>query len=404
MRLFKSFVRDKRGTIAVVFAVSLVPVLGLTGAAVDYTRATQTRGKLQAAADAAAIAALTMKASSSTQRQTNGTAVFRANQPAGVTSNVSVTATNKEATVRASSSVATSFLRVLKIPSIAVASYAHTVRTKEGPPPCVMALNKTASAAIDLSGSAQFVGKNCVLHANSSATGAISVSGSSSMKADGYCAVGTVSSYYALSPEPENNCDPLDDPYATLGPPSDTSCKQSTTNVAVQPGQTKTLQPGVYCGGLTLKGDVTLNPGLYVIKDGSLTLNSQGTITGNGVTFYLMGTNAGFDITAGSNLALSAMTAGDYRGLLLVQDRNSNVGSASKLNGNSGTVLTGAIYIPTQTVRMNGSGTFGQASPFMPLIADKVIITGNATAYTDATNINLPAPLPRSLTGARLTD
>jgi hypothetical protein len=155
---------------------------------------------------------------------------------------------------------------------------------------------------------------------------------------------------------------------------------------------------------LTLKGDVTLKPGLYVIKDGPLTLNSQGTITGTGVTFYLMGSNAGFDITAGSTLTLSAMTSGDYPGMLIVQNRTSNVGATDKLNGNSGTVLTGAIYVPTQTVRMNGTGTFGQASPFMPLIADKVIITGNATAYTDATNITLPAPLPRSLTGARLTD
>ncbi len=404
MRPLHSFARDERGTIAVIFAISLVPVLGLAGAAIDYTRATQTRGKLQAATDAAVIAALTIKASSSSQRQINGAAVFQANQPAGVVSTVNVSATNKEATVSASSSVDTAFLRVVHIPSIAVASYAHAVRTKEGPPPCVMALNKTASAAIDLSGSAQFVGKNCVLHANSSATGAISVGGSSTVKADGYCAVGTVVSAYPLSPEPESNCDPLDDPYATLGPPSDTTCKQSTTSVSVQPGQNRTLQPGVYCGGLTLKGDVTLKPGLYVIKDGPLTLNSQGTITGSGVTFYLVGTNAGFDITAGSNLTLSAMTSGSYPGMLLVQDRTSNVGATDKLNGNSGTVLTGAIYVPTQTVRMNGTGTFGQASPFMPLIADRVIITGNATAYTDATNINLPAPLPRSLTGARLTD
>ena len=281
-------------------------------------------------------------------------------------------------------------------------SFAKAVRIKEGPPPCVLTLSKTASPAIDLSGSANFVGKNCVLHANSSATGAISVGGSSTVKADGYCAVGTVVSYYALSPTPENGCVEMDDPYATLPAPTDTTCKQATTNVSVQPSQTTTLQPAVYCGGLTIKGDATFKPGLYVIKDGPLTLNSQGTVIGNGVTFYLMGNNAGFDINGGAKLELSPMTDGPYRGLLIVQDRNSNVSGTSKLNGNSGTLVKGAIYAPTQLVRMNGTGTFGQASPFMPLIADRVSITGNATAYTDATSVNLVAPLPKSLSGARL--
>jgi len=403
MRLLGRFARDKRGTIAVIFGIALIPALGFAGAAIDYTRATQARGKLQAAADAAAIAALTMKASSISQRETNGTAVFQANQPAGVTSSVTVSASNKEVTVTASSSIRTSALQVVRIPNIKISSLAKAVRTKEGPPPCVLTLSKSASPSIDISGSAQFVGKNCVMHANSSANGALSVGGSSTVKADGYCAVGTVVSSYSLSPAPENNCDEMEDPYAKLLAPSDIACKQSTTSVSVQPNQNKTLQPGVYCGGLELKGDVTLKPGLYVIKDGPLGLNSQGTITGVGVTFYLIGTNAGFDITAGAKLELTPMTDGDYRGLLIVQDRNSNSGGTSKLNGNSGTLFKGAIYAPTQLVRMNGTGTFGQASPFMPLIADRVIITGNATANTDSTGVSLAAPLPRSLSGARLS-
>jgi hypothetical protein len=299
--------------------------------------------------------------------------------------------------------VETSFLKVLQIPRIEVRSLTKAVRTKEGPPPCVLALSKSASPSIDIGGSAEFVGKNCVLHANSSANGALNIGGASKVKADGYCAVGTVNASYALSPSPESGCDEMEDPYAKLPAPSDTSCRQNLTNVSVQPSQNKTLQPGVYCGGLDLKGDVTLKEGLYVIKNGLLSISSQGTVVGNGVTFYLTGTNAGFDLTGGAKLELSPMKTGDYKGLLIVQDRASNAGSTSKLNGNSATVVTGAIYAPTQLVRMNGSGTFGQTSPFMPLIADKVIITGNTTAHTDAANVNLIAPLPRSLTGARLS-
>jgi Flp pilus assembly protein TadG len=396
------FSRDDRGTIAVIFAVALIPVMGFAGAAIDFARATQTRGKLQAAVDAAAIAALTMKASSDGQRQSIGTAVFQANQPAGVTSTVTVQANNKEATVSASSAIETSLLKVVQIRRIEVASFAKAVRTKDGPPPCVLALSKTASPAIEIGGNADVALKNCVLHANSSASGAISIGGSSTVKANGYCAVGTVSSSIALTPMPESNCDEMKDPYAGLAAPFDTACHPSTTDVKVKPNQTKTLQPGVYCGGLDLQGDVTLKAGLYVIKNGPLSMNSQGSITGQEVTFYLMGANAGFDIAGGAKLELSPTTDLPYKGLLIVQDRNSNVGATSKLNGNATTLLKGAIYAPTQLVRMNGNGTFGQNSPFMPLIAERVILTGNATANVDASSVDLVAPLPRSASGARL--
>lgn len=52
------FVRDRRGNIAVIFALACVPLITAVGCAVDYSRATQTRSKLQAAADAASVGSL----------------------------------------------------------------------------------------------------------------------------------------------------------------------------------------------------------------------------------------------------------------------------------------------------------------------------------------------------------
>ncbi len=45
MRLLNNFSRDERGAIAIIFAVSLVPLLGLAGAAIDYTHATHRGAK-----------------------------------------------------------------------------------------------------------------------------------------------------------------------------------------------------------------------------------------------------------------------------------------------------------------------------------------------------------------------
>jgi Flp pilus assembly protein TadG len=55
----RQFVRDRRGGISVVFALSLLPIIFLTGMAMDFTSAAQKRSRLNAAADAAALAAVT---------------------------------------------------------------------------------------------------------------------------------------------------------------------------------------------------------------------------------------------------------------------------------------------------------------------------------------------------------
>src|SRR5262249_41228901 len=49
------FRSDRRGNVALIFGISLIPILGLVGAAVDYSRANAARVKLQASLDATAL-------------------------------------------------------------------------------------------------------------------------------------------------------------------------------------------------------------------------------------------------------------------------------------------------------------------------------------------------------------
>lgn len=55
------FWRDTRGNVAVIFAIACIPLISAVGCAVDYSRATQVRSKLQAAADAASVGSLAKK-------------------------------------------------------------------------------------------------------------------------------------------------------------------------------------------------------------------------------------------------------------------------------------------------------------------------------------------------------
>ena len=74
------FARDRKANVAVIFAIMMVPTVYLLGMALDYTQAQRRQSQLNAAADAAAISAVTpsMMAQSTTVAQTTATNIFNA--------------------------------------------------------------------------------------------------------------------------------------------------------------------------------------------------------------------------------------------------------------------------------------------------------------------------------------
>jgi Flp pilus assembly protein TadG len=86
--------RDQNGNVAIIFALSIIPCIFLTGMALDFTSATQKRVILNAAADAAALAAVTptMMGQSNANAITAATNMFNATAST-VTAITSVTPT-----------------------------------------------------------------------------------------------------------------------------------------------------------------------------------------------------------------------------------------------------------------------------------------------------------------------
>jgi hypothetical protein len=269
-----------------------------------------------------------------------------------------------------------------------------------GPPGCILALNETANGAVTFAGSSSTTAIGCAIYSNSSSDSAIAVSGSATVKADGFCSVGGFSGPASLKAVAQEHCNPAVDPFSTMATPTASGC--TFNNLTVQPNKSKGLISGVYCGGLDIKGDATLGPGVYFIKDGPLTISSQSNVSGKDITFVLLRKSAGFTINGGAAIDLSAPMTGDHAGMLIFQDRASNVGAGNTLNGNATTLLNGTIYTPTQTVTINGSGTFGQKNVFMPVIADQIKLTGNATAQSDITKVTTPSELAKLRNQARL--
>jgi Flp pilus assembly protein TadG len=397
--MLQRFRKADQGNVGMVFALSLLPVVGMAGGALDYTRATTTRQKLQAATDMAALGAATANSvSSDAQRIALAQSLFKANDTSGAA--VSASVAGDKVTVVADARVKTTLMSVMQVSEIGLSVRSTAARATSGPPACVLALNKTVNGAITFSGSADFLAVGCSVHSNSRSPSSLSISGSGAVA--GFCSAGGVSTSRTITPEPRRNCRQIDDPFQSLPAPVTTGCTYPNL-VQVQPNDQRTLAPGIYCGGLTIKGEATLQAGVYVIK-GGLTINSQAAVSGSGVTFYLTGSGAGFTINGGGAVTLTAPTSGVYGGVLVFQDRLANVGATNTLNGGASTKLVGAIYTAAQELSVNGGSGFGQQSQLMPIVADQVKFSGSTTAKADVTGFNMAAPLPQFSSEAMLTD
>jgi Flp pilus assembly protein TadG len=120
--LMHRFFGDGRGNVAVIFALSLIPIIFLAGMALDFTAAMQKRTSLNAAADAAALAAVTpaMMGQSVATAQTAANNIFmaEASTVAGVnysapTINITSSGLTRTVTVSYTASSVNSFPNVL---------------------------------------------------------------------------------------------------------------------------------------------------------------------------------------------------------------------------------------------------------------------------------------------------
>ncbi|EJW11820.1 hypothetical protein A33M_2725 [Rhodovulum sp. PH10] len=124
MGLLKRFGGDRRASVVPLFAISIIPLTGLVGAAVDYTRASAARTAMQSALDSTTLAiaknATTVMdqdpsgAALSAQAETYFRSVFDRPEVAGLTVNVAYSKTDgSRLVVSGKGTIETTFLRVL---------------------------------------------------------------------------------------------------------------------------------------------------------------------------------------------------------------------------------------------------------------------------------------------------
>ena len=123
------FLQDRRGAVAPMFGLLVVPMVGLAGAAVDYSRANSVRTAMQAALDATALALskdVTNLSSSQMTQKANDyfTANFHRPEATSISITPTYTANPSTLTVTGTGSITTSFMKIMGVPSIAINSTA----------------------------------------------------------------------------------------------------------------------------------------------------------------------------------------------------------------------------------------------------------------------------------------
>lgn len=381
------FWQDKSGGVMVYTALALPMLLGVTGLSVDVSAWYMSKRITQAAADAAALSgalslhrleddsglttAATEGASANGYDSSDGDVLIINNPP--TSGPYAGQANAVEAIIQRP---ANGFLsRVIFEDQVTVAARAVAVADTKNE--CVYGLSPTGTA-VKASGGAN-VALPCGIMSNSTDPSSLTTNGGGCITATKIKTAGGASGN-CINPGPATNMLPVSDPFVGMAPPSGFGGCDSNSNIRVNNRDEVTLDPGVYCGKITVNNGGTLNfePGLYVLDGAGLDIS--GTVTGEDVTFYITedsGQGDNISITSNADVTLSAPSDGEMPGVLFYQDRNSPSNINHNFTGQASVSLEGILYFPNQDLTFAG----GSATDPVP-----AIIVANTVDFTGDTN------------------
>jgi Flp pilus assembly protein TadG len=391
--LLERFWRDESGTYVLVVALLTPMLIGVAGLGTEVVWWLYKHKNMQGAADSGAVSAATAGMNLSAEANSVTAAFGYANGANGVmvTVNQPPSSGNYTATPQAVEVLISQpqqrLLSALFGTDPVVIS-ARSVALGNSGTGCVLALDPTASPSVAVKGGAQLSLINCNLYDNSGGGPALTVTGTASVSANMVSSVGTVSGASSITATSgiRTGVRPQADPYASFSPPAMPSCDPSNYTVNSN-GKTTSLSPGCYSGNITVNAgaSLTLDPGIYYVNAGNLSVAGNATLSGTGVTlvFTGYGTNHWGTASIGSNanVNLTAPTSGPTQGIVMYGDRNMQQGTAFSLTGGSTQSFNGAIYLPQAALSYSGGN--GTTTSCTKIIADTITFTGNSNVQVN---------------------
>lgn len=426
-----AFLRNTKGNVAMIAGVLAPALMGAGAVAVDYTIFANQRSALQQAADSAALAsAKEMGLSGANEHLIKevGKAFAASSFLVGdqLTSDLSsftteVTPSMNDREVRVDLAFEWKpFLahvfdyRVTPIKVTATAGLANSTLT------CIVGLmqpQRLAKSSIHLDDRSVVEADNCAVYSNSISKYGLRADSASSMTASSICSAGGVLQFgwgtsANFQPQPITDCPQVEDPLADRRAPIVGSCDFKSLSVT----ESAVLEPGVYCGGLTISGsaNVKLRPGLYIMDGGPLTVADEASFHGEDITFFLTGEGSVFDFQADTSISLSAATEGPTAGLLFFEDRNVNHSfdfnpfmlnrlpsdvRLHRISSNDARNLLGTIYLSKSILLIDADAPVADSSAYTAIVTGRLWLREGPILSLNADLTETEVPVPGGLVG-----
>ena len=385
------FSSDKRGAVAVVFALSMPVMIAGAAYGVETTYWHYEKLRLQQMTDVASFAGAVARRAGADNAAITAAGVGAASDNGKLADDqVTVNPTPTEGAYAGGNAVEVKSKRQLRRyftalfsnDKVVIKARSVSAFTNAGNA-CVLALDPLADRGAEFSGSSVVELIGCNVMANSQKPAAVYVGGSARLRTPCIMSAGGVS---LNSSATLTSCaaamtylPPVADPFSAVAEPTPPTGNCLNGNGAK-------LSPGRYCG-LDLKGNVSLDPGVYFIDGGTLKVNANAKVTGTGVTIYLYH-QAGITLNGNATIQLSAPSSGTYKGMLFFGSRTTYNTADVVMNGTADSLMTGALYFPKQMVRYQGN--FSGNNGCTQVVANTVVWTGNVTLRVDCNAAGLP--------------
>jgi Flp pilus assembly protein TadG len=381
------------GNISISFALCFVGLAAAAGGAMDLANVVFTQTKVQGALDASVLAGVSTSTLKEYQIAT-AEKYYRENAAGFAIEGQQVTfkVVQGKLVGEVNGSVSSSLMRAVgyeKTP-LNVTSVGVSGITRE--PACILAMHPTRKHTLEMKESVSLIAPQCHIYGNSNHFNDVvdPHTPQNFMTGHSVAAVGGGHHYIQnVTPPVEFGHEIIEDPLK-ISSPSVPTC--IGTDVEIN-GETRVLEPGNYCGGLTVSNGSRVSlvdGGEYVISGGKLEV-SDSSINGKNAIVFLQGsTSIELD---NSSLVLEAPVSGKYAGLALVGDSvpssNSFVDSTIDVHG--------VFYMPSGDLVWTNKGTPAMSAKWSTFVLDGFSWDGSGTINLKFDLAGSEVPFPEAL-------
>ena len=263
---------------------------------------------------------------------------------------------------------------------------------------------------IALENHAEIRAGTCGIYSNSPGAESIRVENSARIDAPFICSAGGYrGGERSFSTGVITDCPQVTDPLHGRALPPVAQC-DATLPRRIEGGDSVNLEPGTYCGGLTIRdnADVWFAPGVYVFRDGPLVIEGEAVVAGENVGLFFDDAPSYFEFRGNADIALSAPETGPMAGILVSARslcEKSDCWSPRQFTITSAKVrsLLGTINLPQDDLLIDTTMPVSEDAAFTILIIDNLVMKQSTWLVLNTDYAATSVPVPQGFAGPTST-